>query len=301
MRRYGFLGIAALVMFLAALRILPSAPAQAAPALGVTTPSSTPTATATATSTKTPTKTSTPTKTPTVVWLLPFVAKQPTLTPTSTSTPSPTWTPSQTPTTFSCPGRFDGSISLEDNKPTYATYIEWVKFIQWVHNNNDSTTCFGILGFDAIQPDGSHMQYNSQWNAQGVPSQYLTISANCWGPNGQPCAGSQGSGQQEDHVGTGPYLVTQEGQYTIYYTVCYSTFNACLSPGSNWAVLGSIQFTAINWTPTPPSGPSGTEIAPTPTTPPSTGPVCFLITNDPRGMYLNCNTPHLKERQLFHH
>ena len=295
MRRYGFLGIAALVILLAALRSIPSTPAHAALSnLGVAS------STATATSTKTPTKTSTPTKTPTVVWLLPFVAKQPTLTPTSTSTPSPTWTPSQTPTTFSCPGRFDGSISLEDNKPTYATYIEWVKFIQWVHNNNDSTTCFGILGFDTIRPDGSHMQYNSQWNAQGVPSQYLTISANCWGPNGQPCAGSQGSGQQEDHVGTGPYLVTQEGQYTIYYTVCYSTFNACLAPGSNWAVLGSIQFTAINWTPTPPSVQSGTEIAPTPTTPASTGPVCYLITDDPRGMYLNCNTPHLKERQLFH-
>ena len=103
------------------------------------------------------------------------------------------------------------------------------------------------------------MQYNSQWSAEGVPSKYLTINANCWGPRGQPCAGDQGSGQQEDHVGTGPYLVTQVGQYTVYYTVCYSSFNACQSPGSNWAVLGSIQFSAINWTPGAPGGPSGTE------------------------------------------
>src|SRR6266851_5069366 len=233
MRRYGFLGIVALVIVLAVLRDLPSRTVAAAPLGGgvtltpTATASATPTATATATSTgtttQTPTKTTTPTKTATVDHYLPLILRQPTFTPTATSTPLPTYTPSATPTTFSCPGRFDGSVRLEDNKPTYATFIEWVKFLQWVHNNNSSTTCFGILGFDTIRPDGSHMPYNSQWSGQGVPSKYLTINANCWGPNGQPCAGSQDSGQQEDHVGgSGTYQVTQEGQYTVYYTVCYS-------------------------------------------------------------------------------
>ncbi len=312
MRRYGIIGVMGVVMLLVVLRSVASTPVQAAAPLGVSTPTSTatstgtPTATATATATgtttqtptltSTPTRISTPTKTSTIGFVFPIILKQPTLTPT------PTWTPSQTATAFNCSGRFDGSINLEDNKPTYATFIEWIKFLQWVHNNNNSTTCFGVLGFAANRPDGSPYPFNSQWSASGVPSKHLTINANCWGPNGQPCAGSQASGQQEDHMGTGNYIVNQEGQYTVVYWVCYSNFNVCTQSGGagDWEQLGSIQFTAINWTPTPPSIQSGTEIAPTPTTPPSTGPLCYLITNDPRGIYLNCNTPQLKERQLFH-
>lgn len=280
MRRYGVLLLLAIVALIAALKSQPSPPALALIP---------------------------ETATPTIGVLLPIVqkpglsflpvsGKQATYTPTPTNTPTATYTPSITPTQLRCSGRFDGSISLKDNKPTYATYIEWIKFLQWVHNNNNSTTCFGILGFNAIKPDGSAYPFNSQWSASGVPSKYLTIYANCWGPNGQPCAGSQSSGQQEDHMGSGNYVVAETGVYTVYYMVCYSDYNACQKAGGNWAQLGVIQFTAVNWTP---SAPSGTQAAPTPQAP--TGPECYLITDDPRGIYLNCNVSHLKERLLFQH
>jgi hypothetical protein len=167
-----------------------------------------------------------------------------------------------------------------------------------VHNNNAATTCFGILGYNAIKPDGSAYPFNSQWAAGGVPSKFLTIYANCWGPYGQPCAGSQASGQQVDtSLGTYPtYVISEVGQYTVYYMVCYSDFNTCQKPGGNWAQLGVIQFVAVNWTP---SAPSGTAVASTPQAP--AGPECYLVTDDPRGIYLNCNVSHLKERQLFNH
>lgn len=327
MRRYGILGVTALVMFLAVLRSIPSTPVQAAPLLVSTstgtatstatatptatttataTTTGTPTATATATATgtttqtptptSTPTRTSTPTKTSTIGLAFPLIFKQPTRTPT------PTWTPSQTATALNCSGRFDGSISLipkSDGSTTYATYIELVHILQWVHNNNGATTCFGVLGYNAIKPDGSQYQFNSQWSASGVPSKYLTIYANCWGPYGQPCAGSQASGQQVDtSLGSHPiYVISQVGQYTVYYMVCYSNFNVCTQKGGggDWEQLGVIQFIAVNWTP---PAPAATVVAPTPQAP--TGPVCYLVTDDPGGIYLNCNTPRLKERQLFH-
>jgi hypothetical protein len=320
MRRYGLLIVVAFAVALAVLRSGPSAPAAAAPLLGVVTltPTSTSTETATATATATstgtstqtatttptPTQTSTPTSTPTVGILLPIILKIPTPTPTATFTPSPTFTPSKTPTTFTCNGRFDGSISKipkADGSTTYATYIEFVHILEWVHNNNGATTCFGILGYNAIKPDGSNYPFNSQWSAGGVPSKLLTIYANCWGPYGQPCAGSQASGQQVDtSLGSARYVISEVGQYTVYYMVCYSNFNACLDPNQhpNWAQLGVIQFTAVNWTPPPPSGPQG---SPTPeaTVTENPGPVCYLITNDPRGTYLKCDTNQLKERHLF--
>lgn len=236
--------------------------------------------------------------------------KVPTLTPTMTYTPSPTWTPSQTPTTFTCNGRFDGSVTMELDKPTYATFIEYIKFLQWVHNNNNSTTCFGILGYNLIGPGGSGPSgngtypFNSQWSASGVPSKLLTIYAGCWGPGGQPCAGSQSSAQQEAYVHDNPYVINQPGVYTIYYMVCYSNFYDCQNPNAhpNWAQLSVVQFTAINWTQ---SAPSGTAVSQTPSPTPSASetnqPVCYLITNDPRGIYLSCDTPHLKERQLLRH
>lgn len=289
MRRYGVLLLLAIVALIAALRSQPNPPALALA----------------------PQDSATPTETPTVGILLPLiqipwhsffpnVALQPTLTPT----PTPTLTPSVTPTQFVCNGRFDGSISLipkADGSTTYATYIEQVHILQWVHNNNGQTTCFGILGYNLIGPGGTGpYQFNSQWSASGsnVPNHLLTISANCWGPYGQPCAGSQSSGQQVDtSIGTHPkYIINQPGVYAVYYMVCYSDFNACQKAGSNWAQLGVIQFTAINWTP---GAPSGTETAPTPES--QTGPACYLITDDPAGIYLNCNTSHLKERQLFQH
>jgi hypothetical protein len=308
MRRYGLLIVVAFALVWAVLRSLPGSSASAAPlpvvftetptATVTPTATSTGTTTQTSTTTQTPTQTETPTQTPTIGILLPIIMKQPSPTSTATFTPTPTFTPSKTPTTMSCNGRFDGSIALEENKPTYATYIEWVKFLQWVHNNNNSTTCFGILGFNAIKPDGSAYPFNSQWSASGVPSKLLTIYANCWGPNGQPCAGNQGSGQQEDHMGgSGTYQVAEQGVYTVYYMVCYSNYNDCQNGNAhpNWAQLGVIQFTAINWTPGAPSG----AATPTPEVAAPTGPECYLITNDPRGTWLDCNTNHLKEQARF--
>ena len=286
MRRYGFLGIAALVLLLAALRSLPSTPAQAAPALGVTTPSSTPTATATATSTKTPTKTSTPTKTPTVVWLLPFVAKQPTLTPTSTPTSSPTPilspTPTHAPYTIST-GHLSGLIYWEEGRSQYYMTIEWIKFMQWFHNDSDSTIeRYELSGVNVIWPDGVRNAYHNTWT--GAPDY---IGSNCYGPSGPTldwslplrCAGDTGSAQVEDHIGASSNIpVDTPGQYTLQYYVCQSTsVNACENNGE-WHKLGpDLTMVAV---------PPPQELHSLPATP--IGDVCQLALTDESHGSLQC-------------
>jgi hypothetical protein len=210
--------------------------------------------------------------------MLPIIFRAPTLTPTPTPTASPT-------SIFSDCSGLEGDISLVENKPTYATYGEWVKFYTWIHNVTGHTACFGILGVNVVQPNGVPLNFNTQWSGQGAGG-WLTLNPGCWGPNGIPCAPNVDWGRQEDHTGDGwpdhtDRELTMQGTHTIYYYACYSNFWACQEPGGDWHLLDQVSFNTIHWTP------QAVSAAAAPTPGPRTG--CYLVTNDPKGIYLDCS------------
>jgi hypothetical protein len=192
-----------------------------------------------------------------------------------------------------------GRIQLSENKPTYATFIENVFFYEWIHNPTGSTVRFGILGVATSGPQPGY-PFRTSWDGAGAPGGQLEIFAGCHGPAGIPCAPNPDAGRHQDHVGDSafedsPFEIEVPGTYTLQFYVCYSDFSACQQPGGNWQQLGSnVQFTTIHWTPTPSFG----QTAPTQAAAAFQGRLCYLITDDPRGLYLQCSGPRLHSRPL---
>jgi hypothetical protein len=181
---------------------------------------------------------------------------------------------------------------MVENKPSYATYIEWIKFYESIHNVTDQAQGFGILGVNVEGP--ITMPFKTGWDGAGAGG-FLTINPGCWGPvnmNSDPCAQDATAGRSEDHIGDGPdehtaWEVTVPGQYRLAMYICLSSYSACQQPGGDWRQIGLPQvITAIDWTPTPP--PQGAEAQATPTPSASAAQACYLITHDPRGVYLSC-------------
>jgi hypothetical protein len=220
--------------------------------------------------------------------LLPLIFKQPTHTPTATptTTATPTVTPTGTPS--NCGTGFNGHLEKTDNKPSYATYIERIRFNEFIHNPTSSTICFGILGISVTGPQT--LPFKTSWDGAGAPNGRLEIWAGCHGPTGMPCAGSAGAGMSQDHLGDGEeehnqFEITTPGNYNATLFVCYSPFSDCLAPGGNWVgISGAVPFTMIHWTPS--AHLDGEPAEPTMT--PSDEPICYLITDDPAGIYLDC-------------
>lgn len=77
--------------------------------------------------------------------------------------------------------------------------------------------------------------------------------------------------------------------------VCYSPFQDCQTPGlAVWQDLGSpVDFVAVHWTPSP-----FEQFEPTPAPRDRNERVCYLITDDPRGMYLQCSGKEARSRPL---
>jgi len=304
MRRYGIVALFVLVWMLAALKGLSSPNVSAAPALGGST--ETPTATATATTTRTPTrtttstrtatptrtgtptKTSTPTKTATIGVLLPIFVKVATFTPMPTITASPTRTPSPTvtqPPYIISTGHLSGQIYWKENRSIQQYYmnIEWIKFMQWFHNDSGTTIePYEITGVRVWWPDGIRNAFHTTWT--GAPDY---VGSNCFGPNGITldwnlplrCAGDSGSGQTEDHIGASSNIpVDTAGQYRLQYFVCQSSsVNAC-SNGGEWHQLGGdLTMVAV---------PPPEEIHSVPSTP--TGDFCQLTMTDATHGSLTC-------------
>jgi len=240
--------------------------------------------------------------TPTAFAYAPVIINPPTPTPSNTPTITMTPTPSSTPTITMTPTPFgtlpppsifpiEGVFTMVENKPSYATYIEWIKFYQSIHNVTDQAQNFGILGTNVEGP--ITMPFKTSWDGAGAGG-FLTINASCWGPvnmNANPCAPDATAGRSEDHVGDGPdehtaWEVTVPGQYRLAMYICLSSYSACQQPGvGDWRQIGQPQIiTAIDWTPTPP--PQGVQPRATATA--SAATACYLITNDPRGVYLSC-------------
>jgi hypothetical protein len=271
-----------------------------ATATATATPTTTATSTATPTVTNTATKTRTPTATAT--WgpvRMPLVFKQASWTPTATATA--TRTPTASATSGAITTGMTGQLArTEPNKPTYATFIENVWMYEWIFNPKAYTINFGVLGLAATGP--VNLPFKTSWDGAGVPGGQLQIYAGCHGPAGIPCAGSTDAGRHVDHVGDNgggehsPWEITKPGVYQVTFYVCYSTFTACQQPGGVWQALsGPVSFTAIDWTPQPDQG-----VAPTPAPYVSAdyGPVCYLITDDPAGIYLSCPKAEAQHRPL---
>lgn len=208
--------------------------------------------------------------TPTVAVYLPVVMKQSTPTPTSTATPTATATVTQTPPP-SGPGDFTGTFTMAENKQSYATNIENIQFYELLQNVRSYPVRFGIMG---VQVAGPQNFFHTSWDGGGAGG-YLSINGNCYGPNGMPCAPNPDAGRHLDSV-----VVNVPGGYALSMYVCYSSFSGCQTAGGVWQQLGQTQnIVAIDWTPQP--GIVG-QATPAPTEP------CRLITDDPRGIYLQC-------------
>jgi hypothetical protein len=220
-----------------------------------------------------------PNTTGTPALLFPLVFNPPT--PTPTSTPTATRTPTATPTATTglpLPQPMQGNIRREDpNKPSYATYIEDIWHWFWIRNNNASRVYFGILGVNVQKHQSSYSFFHTSWDGAQAPNGVLEINGGgCYGPVGIPCGGSAGSSEQRDKV-----IVTEPGTYTLSLHICQSSFSTCTNPsgGGHWSgPLSSVQFVAIHWTPSAPTG----DPKPLPEEP------CRLITDNPGGTYLSC-------------
>jgi hypothetical protein len=187
---------------------------------------------------------------------LPVFRHDPSPTPTHTSTwtPTPTRTATASPT-VPPPQTMQGNLRREEpGKPSYATNIEDIWHWFWIRNNNPGRVYYGVLGVNVLYIEGG----------------------GCYGPNGYPCAGSAGAAEQRDKV-----IVAQPGTYTLSLHICQSSFSACTSQngGGQWSgPLSQVQFVAIDWTPSAPTG------DPTP----APEELCQLITGEPGGTYLHC-------------
>jgi hypothetical protein len=246
---------------------------------------------------------------------MPLIFKDRTPTPTPTNTATPTASPTRTPTVTAPPTKtstgvpgatgLTGNLARQDpSKPSYATYIENIWMYENIFNPTGGTINFGVLGIQTTGPQ-ANIPFQTSWSGSGAPGGFLQLFAGCHGPAGIPCAGSEGAGRHTDHVGDGanehtPGELQVPGNYSSRLYVCYSNFNACLQPGGNWVALGNpVGFTLINWTPTPMLD----VVGPTPTSEfdsqvRDNRPECYLITDDPAGIYLSCVRPEAKYRHL---
>jgi hypothetical protein len=191
-----------------------------------------------------------------------------------------------------CGTGFSGHLDLRDHKLSYATYIERVVFNQWIYNPTSSTICFGILGMNVSGPQV--LPFKTSWSGVGAR---LEIWAGCHGPSGMPCAGSSEAGRHEDHLGDGIEEHNQNeiqvpGTYHSTLYVCYSPFAECLAPGGHWVALSApVPFVMVHWTPSAPL--EGEQATPEPE--PSNA--CYLITDDPAGIYLKCDGKQTKSME----
>jgi hypothetical protein len=189
---------------------------------------------------------------------------------------------------------------MAENKPSYATFIENIKFFERIQNPTGTTVGFGILGVQTTGPQP--VPFKTSWDGAGVPGGRLELWAGCWGPQGIPCNGNADTAWHEDHVGdnpleSSPHEIQIPGNYQLRLFVCYSAFADCLQPGGVWAELaGPVPFTAVHWTPTPTLAGAG-DAEPDEVVPSDDGrPVCYLVTDDPGGIYLNCQRAKMRMR-----
>ncbi len=214
--------------------------------------------------------------TPSAFAYFPAVYKQPTPTPTITPTPTATAIPPSQ-------GGLEGQLSLVDNKPTYATYGEWVKFYELIHNTTSNDIRYGILGVNVTGQ--MTLPFKTSWDGAGAPGGVLTINPECYGPSGGACAPNPDAGRAEDHVGDdwndhSLWEITQPGRYEIKMYVCLSPYSACTGGSGDWHQIGgSVFFDAIQWTPQAPGMSPFEE-------PRREG--CYLSTTDPSHIYLSC-------------
>jgi hypothetical protein len=223
---------------------------------------------------------------------LPFILRDPTLTPTNT--PTATKTPTQAPATATRTG-VPGKTSLEGRlvmqKGRYFTHREWIWFHIQLYNPTGQPLPYTILGVNVwrdnqFTPD-TDLGFHTSWTAG--PDYVLS---GCWGPNGftdwnkganYRCAPNASEGWHTDHIGDASNIeIEVPGTYRVVYWACVSSYNSCRNQGGqpDWRLLGEASFIAD-------PGLASAQDAETATPMPQT--TCFLNTEDPNNIYLECD------------
>jgi len=194
--------------------------------------------------------------TPSAWVYLPFVALDPTSTPTNT--PTATVTPTATPT--GNPSSVTGFLELSNFESACNTGSK-VCVREVITNTSGSTVYYSFLGVamdNLTGPDPSD-NYHESWTGD------LAIDPFCVGPTDR-CGGPWND----------TWNISPAGTYNLSLTVCFSAYAACLQPGGDWRTLYTISNVGI-------TGLNQPDVR----TPVFTG-TCRLVTDDPRGLYLDC-------------
>ena len=127
-----------------------------------------------------------------------------------------------------------GALRLKENKPTYATRIENIFFIEEITNLTDQTIAYGIIGVKVTPVSGGGEGFfHTSWSGD------LKLGPHCTGPT-DACGGAW-----EDSL-----RIEKPGTYRLTLDICYSPKDAALSGQGEWETLTpGVEVTTIDWTP----------------------------------------------------
>ena len=161
-------------------------------------------------------------------------------------------------------------------KPSYATWIENIKYLKTIHNRTAANVNYGVLG---VNVEGPRTFFKTSWSGELAPGGVLLIEAGCYGPAGGTCAPNANEGRVEDSI-----IVDAPGTYRLAYFICLESFAACTDPNGSegWRLIAPpINIVAVDWTPQPPAT-DGYIYDPKP--------ICVMDLSNPDNIVLTCRT-----------
>ena len=147
--------------------------------------------------------------------------------------PSPVKPPAPSPAPQATHGVM-GTLRLKENKPTYATRIENIFFIEEITNLTDQTIPYGIIGVKVTPVSGAGEGFfHTSWSGD------LKLGPHCKGPT-DACGGAW-----EDSL-----RIEKPGTYRLTLDICFSSKDAALRGEGEWETLTpGLEVTAVDWTP----------------------------------------------------
>lgn len=154
--------------------------------------------------------------------------------PPVTATPLATATPKASATVSVSARGVRGKLELCDaSKPSFATIIERICFVETIYNQTNQNIDYGLLGVQATNLSGGKSQFQTSWSGE------LRLNGNGIGP--------VPNGGWEDGI-----FLQEPGTYRLTLEICYSPLKQCSQSTAEWETLTSgIIITVIDWTPSP--------------------------------------------------